>query len=76
MHCLLVLPMFIGVLGLSLERTPYWYRCIVYWCFQCVKGVCVCFLQRLSIGIDALFIGSPNVCRGFVPVSCNNSLLV
>ena len=39
-------------------------------------GVCVCFFQVLSIGKDALFIGAPNVCRGFVSVSCNDSLLV
>ena len=38
MHCLLVIPIFVGV--------------------------CVCFLQGLSIGIDALFIGNPNICRG------------
>ena len=28
------------------------------------------------IGIDALFIGAPNVCRGFVSDSCKDSLLV
>ena len=68
--------MFVGVLCLFLARTLYWYRCMVYWCSQCLQGFCVCFLQGLSIGIDALFIGAPNVCRGFVSVSCKDSFLV
>ena len=50
MHCLLVLPI-------------------------CV-GVCVSFLQGLSIGKHALFICAPKVCRGFVSISCKDSLLV
>ena len=49
MHCLLVIPMFEGVLCLFLARTLF--------------------------GIDALFIVAPNVCRGFVSVNCNDSLL-
>ena len=50
MHCLLVLPIFVGV--------------------------CVSFLQGLFIGIDALLIDAPNVCRNFVSVSCNDPLFV
>ena len=36
MHCLLVLLMFVGALCLFLAMTLYWYRCIVYWCSQCL----------------------------------------
>ena len=57
-------------------KDSLWYSCIVYWCSQCLKGFCFCFFQGLSIGIDALFIGAPNVCRGFVSVPFKDSLLV
>ena len=67
--------MFAGALYLLIVMTLYWYRCIVYWCSICLKGFCVCFLQGLSIGIDELFIGAPNVCWGFMYGSCNDSLL-
>ena len=42
---------------------------------MCVGALCL-FLAMTLYGIAALFIDAPNVCRGFVSVSCNDSLLV